>query len=790
MSTNNLYDFIDAGYRIFGLHGGTPEGACKCGNPLCEAAYKHPVSSNWQHTPQWSEDQIEGFEAMGTFRTGYGVLMFSREKDHNLLVVDVDARNGGVKSLANLCKDLHGLDIARSAGLTVATGSGQGSMHIYFRAPAGVSLVQGHPKYKGIDFKSSGFVVGPGSMHVSGNTYEVIHGSPAEIGDPPAELIELLKRPDSFRAEMDGSTVDVTLEELADMLSYVDFDSDRATWLACGMAIHEATGGTGFDVWDAWSAKGEKYPGRVKLSNQWERFGKAANPVRIGTLVHHAKEGGWDSMLSVTPEGMEFMLEEPAPKATEVEEVVENGKKKVRVVGNVEPPFHTNGIDLLRPPGFVGDVCQWINECSRAPRENLAVAAALVGISNVIGLRFTDDYSGVTSNLFCMCVAGSATGKEAILEAVAKIHMAAGIQGATVGTIKSEQEIFRNLIHHQMSAYLIDEFGILLKTITSSKEAYHSGVIGTLMNAYSKANSFMPIGGDVRRDVVKTLVAERRAALQKIEDNEDPDGWFQKKHDSLTRALESIENGIEKPFLSMMGFTTPETFESLVTREQATNGFIGRSIIIQELETNPRNKVGFKAKPMSDYLKLGILGLHDAGHHEVGAKRIEFYGERTAIRSTAEAREMLDAVQNWQWLLAEHHKEATGLEALARRSFEMVCKISLVLAAPGGLRTAEHVRWAFKFVERDINFKTMLALGNDEGGSVAQAISAKVRQYARDEGEKLSVIINRVARGKFKKDDVLAVIKKMVEQGLIVQELAAHPVTGKEVPMLRAMPES
>jgi len=185
--SNTLSDamsFIDAGYRVFGLHGGTSDGHCGCGYDECKAAFKHPVASNWQLTPEWSDEQLEGLEALGQFDTGFGVLVWG------LLVVDIDARNGGVKSFAKLCADV-GLELTFNSGLVVQTGSGQGSMHIYYKAPANKSLVQTHKDYPGIDFKSSGFCVGPGSLHASGNKYQTLVGSPSEIGEAPDALVKL-----------------------------------------------------------------------------------------------------------------------------------------------------------------------------------------------------------------------------------------------------------------------------------------------------------------------------------------------------------------------------------------------------------------------------------------------------------------------------------------------------------------------------------------------------------------------------------------------------------------------
>ena len=88
-------------------------------------------------------------------------------------------------------------------------------------------------------------------------------------------------------------------------------------------------------------------------------------------------------------------------------------------------------------------------------------------------------------------VAASGTGKEGIMTAMMDLHIAAGISAAVHGAIKSEQEIIRNLLRHQMAAYQIDELGIVLKKISNagkSGASYLEGVIGTLMSAYGKAN--------------------------------------------------------------------------------------------------------------------------------------------------------------------------------------------------------------------------------------------------------------------------------------------------------------
>lgn len=746
----NQYDMIDAGIRVFGLYS-ISGGACGCGNPECKAAGKHPIASNWQHTPEWSDEQLEVMEMSGQFETGYGVLV------RGLLVIDVDARNGGVQSFEKLCADF-GLDILGMAGLAVATGSGGGSMHLYYRIGADIPLMQHHPSYPGIDFKSSGYVVGPGSMHASGNEYEPLHGHPDDISDAPVQIIDLLRKPDVYRAEYHGEPMDVTDEQLSDMLSHIDPDTDHETWYRCGMALHHATGGTGFDIWDAWSNRGSKYPGRTTLEKRWHSFGKATNPVTLGTLTHYAEQAGWRQ--SVTFESDAEFEDEP------------DGL-----------PFSIEGIDLLRPPGFVGGVCQWINAQCRYPRQHLAVSAALVAMGNVCGLRYTDDVDGVTANLFSFCVAGSGTGKEAVQQAMAEIHRAAGIHVATHGAIKSEQEVIRNLIRNQAALYIIDEIGIFLQKIANAQKkggaAYLDGVIGMLMSAYSKADGFMLLTGDTKDEVRKALMMELAQCRRAVSENEDRTGSMQRRIPQLERALEHIDNGLERPFLSMIGFTTPVTFDGLVTMEQATNGFVGRSLLVNERETNPRARRGFRKTPMTEQMRNAIAQLYIGGSYDADNSRVEYYGERVRVRTDKAAVEMLSKALDWIEDYAEQHKERTGLEAVVRRGYEIMAKISLILAAPGGVRTSEHVRWAFAMMRRDIEDKTRLAYANDrEKAAPGDALAARIlNMIDHEHGETVAVIQNR--NQKYTKAEVSKALERMAASGLVEKRDILHPVNGK-----------
>ena len=737
--------FWEAGHRVFGLHSVT-NGACDCGHAGCEAFYKHPRVSNWQHTPHWSEDQIAFMTSSGQFDSGFGVVC------KGLLVIDVDAKNGGIESFARLSDAVPAIG---AAGLIVATGSGNGSRHLYFKAPSDIALVTTHQDYNGIEFKSSGYVVGPGSMHKSGNQYTVGIGSIDEIEDAPSELIDILKRPERHRAMIDGMAVDVSQDELAGMLSAIDPDCSYEVWIRCGMAVHHATGGTGRDVWDQWSSKGTKYDSS-KIDNHWHSFGRSQNPVTLGTLVHHAETGGWVKPVSFG--GIEATQDD-------IDAVAAMFAAPIATEKNL---LDTTGIDLKRPPGFVGEIAQWIEDQSRRPRENLAVAGALSAIGNIAGLHYTDDRDGVNTNLFTFCVAGSRTGKESIQQAVADIHRAAGYAAATHGTIKSEQEIVRNLLDHQAALYVIDEIGILLQKISSAQSKgganYLVGVIGQIMAAYSKASGYMLLTGDQKRELRAALNREAAAVNKQIDDGVE---GLDRRMASIMRALQSVDSGLEKPFLSLIGFTTPVTFDDLVTYEAAVNGLIGRSLLFNERDTAPRSKSAhFKRAPMTEALSMALMQIGTGGHYDAGSTRIEHYGERIAIPTTAEASEMLTHALDWFEDQAIDHKAKSGLEALYLGAYELVSKVSLILAIPSGVREPEHVRWAFALIKRDVDEKARLVTANDRAKDAPElALMAKILNVIGEDGERESVIVNRLRPNK--KEPILAAIQKLIDSGKV-----------------------
>jgi hypothetical protein len=206
---------------------------------------------------------------------------------------------------------------------------------------------------------------------------------------------------------------------------------------------------------------------------------------------------------------------------------------------------------------------------------------------------------------------------------------------------------------------------------------------------------------------------------------------------------------------------------------------MGRALIFQELEKNPhikpRGKRGRSAVPMRISSVLSFL-YNGGSFDSTTVERIERIGDKCDIQTTPEAVDALDAVSEAFYELSSTHTESTGLHAIPRRGYELTAKVSAVLAVASGIRTIEHVRWAYALVKRDIEQKMKLAWSNsatDKGDALMARIMTLV---SKDHGETIGVICNQCRT--YRKEQVQEAVKRLVESGNLV-EMQYKPARGK-----------
>lgn len=212
-STSTTYTaavgYVKRGWAVIPVHGIMSErpGQCTCGNPGCLSPGKHPVEKNWPDSGRFSMADCYTVWMEGRPDLNVGILT---GKISGIFVLDIDPRNGGDASLAEL--------IARYGQLpeTYTARTGSGGRHFFFLMPDFAISNKNSKIGSGIDIKADrGQVVAAPSISAAGH-YDVIRDMP--VAQAPAWLLDLLRVPSGMEA---GETVMVD-----DLPAYSDLDSD------------------------------------------------------------------------------------------------------------------------------------------------------------------------------------------------------------------------------------------------------------------------------------------------------------------------------------------------------------------------------------------------------------------------------------------------------------------------------------------------------------------------------------------------------------------------------------
>ena len=160
-----------------------------------------------------------------------------------------------------------------------------------------------------------------------------------------------------------------------------------------------------------------------------------------------------------------------------------------------------------------------------------------------------------------------------------------------------------------------------------------------------------------------------------------------------------------------------------------------------------------------------IIALRSNGSFDQKNYRVESNGNFNVIKTDQDALHELENISELFWKEAESQTEKTGFEAVVRRGYEMVEKVSFILSFGSESRTLEHVDWAFEYIKRDIRYKTLLAYSNvKEKSDPVESMAAKIMCGITDDGITVGRIVNRY---RAKRDLVLKAIDFLVSKGKV-----------------------
>jgi hypothetical protein len=607
----------------------------------------------------------------------------------------------------------------------------------------------------------------------------------------------MLARPKVTATESSGN--DVALVEIEKMLSYLSPDMGNDEWVRVGMSVYRGTDGSssGYAAWDAWSQGSDKY-NAGEMAGRWHSFGKrAGGSIGISTLIYLAKEAGYhppavdDLDACFTEEEMTF-INNFGNWGEKSESTKQPMRQKVTDVEDIDPMQMIGPMDTL---------LQYIRDKSVYDNKNLALAACLSVASNTMGRRFylKGRWSNVTPNLILLVVAASATGKESCMGVTRELLKEAGVGKACHGRIKSDKDLMDALSANQYANYLIDEFGIFLGRVSNAKSSgahYLEGVIGTIMEVYTKANSVLLTDISRREAIISYLAGEITRLKKECEEyggskTKEGEKFFNSAK-YLVERLKGVEEngGISNPWLSMFTTATPSTMKDAFTRETVESGFLSRALIFSESETNPKPKV--KYDPPSKVPFVVAEKMNQCQFMQMRVDESQTAGrvddwlaekDRQGIALTDEAADFLGRLEAYLFEWADALKEK-GMTPLARRAAEMVVKLCITIAGFNGTDvTLEVIRYATKIVLDDLDKKIMRveiasSSGSEDGSDRRRALMLKIIDVCQvwASGPEIA---DRCKTRNISKADVNKMVLTMVEDGILRQVTGDSSARGR-----------
>jgi hypothetical protein len=190
----NALAFAARSYAVLPLYG-IVDGKCGCGNPKCSSAGKHP---HGKLAPNGLKNASTDRATIRTWFAEIPTINYGVCTDQ-LPTVDIDPRKGGDKAWLELIRKNYDVHSWRAV-------TGGGGQHIMFGSTS--SPIPNGKLALGVDMKGlGGYIVGVGSLHLSGKRYRWFpqcHPREVELKAPPKWIIDQLgeKKPAGCKSEV------------------------------------------------------------------------------------------------------------------------------------------------------------------------------------------------------------------------------------------------------------------------------------------------------------------------------------------------------------------------------------------------------------------------------------------------------------------------------------------------------------------------------------------------------------------------------------------------------------
>jgi len=636
----------------------------------------HDATTNTEQIKEWWDQHPDA---------GIGIAM---GEISGVFAVDIDPRNGGDKSLEQL--------IAENTELpdTVMALTGGNGEHYLYEYPNSVEITK-QVLMDGIDIISNNaYIVVEPSIHPSGNAYTWEGSSdPLEGIQPTAAPQWLLDKlvnkcltsaandPDHSAAndpvhssatpiinsedKINNTQIKLVgigfidkdqVKELRAALGYLDSDP-REMWLNVGMALHSTSAPNAFGIWSEWSQGSDKYDaaGQKKTWNSFsDGYSEYEDTIHIGSVFHWAAEAGYANNGTIEAQAR---------------------PKELKLANYEEDVFEAIPHTLLKPPGIMGEMINYIVATAPKPQPVFALTASICMMGSVLARKVATQ-TGLRTNMYMISVGDSGCGKDHPRLAVKKMLLAANAGHLLASEeIASAQALLNSARINPGGVHQLDEWGHWLKAMQNQNSGSHLTLIPSIMMKLFSSTDSIHTG---------TVYANS---------NERP------------------TEPIPYPCIGIHGTTTPETLYPALKSRDILDGFLNRILVLSS-EDDPEQRIeGLDvAIPASILHWIGMVikmsgdDLEDNGAGDMKglnpATPFITQMDNTALKIFKEYLKQIDEYK------AE--LKGTGAELLWVRAWEHAAKLALIVACGCvsdiclAVIKEDHAKWAIAFTNYSI----------------------------------------------------------------------------------------
>jgi len=585
-----------------------------------------------------------------------------------------------------------------------------------------------------------------------------------------------------------GGDLRGTIEGVTAALEWLPNDDlDYDSWIDVGHAIKAAIGEDGIGLWCSWSRSSNKsgVKDRHTPEKKWCTF--KPHSIGAGSIYRYAMDNGWVPPIGMIINGAEAdrMAEVDAatggihPAAEMLRKLgsgnghaeegngyaaagaegarvgegngyAAEGVEDVDTAAAIPTPALTADEIIASAGNLLAEIVDWMTSTAIYPQPFLALAAAITAIATCAGRRFSGPMD-VRTNIYCIAIAASGSGKEHQLTCLNNLFFAADLIELFAGEeIASGAAIESSIAQHAVQLFQIDEFGHFLKSVLNPRA----------VNSH-------------RRDILVKLTKYTGAATRLAKGTE----YANKK--------ERQRVDVHQPCVCLYGTTVAAPLWEAISCANLDDGSIARMLCFETDENYPdprKPEISARDVPQSiiDALRRLVAGDADAigfaasksvmldGRHPPGLINVNLGPEADPL-ANAMMREQVD-------LKRQHQKSPFG--PVVARWFEHVHRLALIRALSRDqltpVITANDLTWARHLVDHCLH--TLVAdanryLADTEHEATLKRLIDILRQRGRMTGSQLARATQFLSRRT--RNDAIA---QLIEAGLVLQTI--HRING------------